>query len=109
MADFDYKRERQLYQPGWDWQVFLVDVGEIEIERPKKNQNATTLVSRNVTLLSRNCWSNLRPESSLLLHQLRKGKRTTSFRGAIATLRKRFGLCLNLIAGLLNYELAQAH
>ena len=28
---------RQLYQPGWEWKVMLVDVGEMEIERPKKN------------------------------------------------------------------------
>jgi len=28
--------QRQLYQPGWEWKVMVVDVGEIEIERPKK-------------------------------------------------------------------------
>lgn len=27
----------------------MVDVGEMEIERPKKNKNATTLVSKSVT------------------------------------------------------------
>uniref|UniRef100_A0ACD5GZV2 IS5 family transposase n=2 Tax=Desertifilum tharense IPPAS B-1220 TaxID=1781255 RepID=A0ACD5GZV2_9CYAN len=29
---------RQLYQPGWEWKVMVVDVGEVEIERPQKTQ-----------------------------------------------------------------------
>lgn len=47
---FRLPSQRQLYQPGWEWQVLVVDVGEMEIERPKKNRNATTVASRNVTL-----------------------------------------------------------
>lgn len=47
---FRLPSKRALYQPGWEWKVMVVDVGEIEIERPKKNKNATTLVSRNATL-----------------------------------------------------------
>lgn len=39
--------QRQLYQPGWEWKVMLVDAGEIEIERPKKNKNTTTVASKN--------------------------------------------------------------
>ena len=39
--------QRQLYQPGWEWKVFIVDAGEVEIERPKKNRNVTTVASRN--------------------------------------------------------------
>ncbi len=39
----------QLYQPGWEWKVLVVDVGEMEIERPKKNSSATIAVSKNVT------------------------------------------------------------
>jgi hypothetical protein len=27
-----------LYQPGWEWKVMVVDVGEMEIERPKKQK-----------------------------------------------------------------------
>lgn len=41
--------QRQLYQPGWEWKVMVVDVGEIEIERPKKTRNATTVASKSVT------------------------------------------------------------
>jgi hypothetical protein len=46
---FRLPSQRQLYQPGWEWKVMLVDVGEIEIERPKKNKNATTVASKNAT------------------------------------------------------------
>lgn len=35
--------QRQLYQPGWEWQVMVVDVAEMEIERPKKTK---TLLQR---------------------------------------------------------------
>ena len=41
--------KRQMYQPGWEWKVMMVDVSEIEIERPQKNRNVTTAASRNVT------------------------------------------------------------
>lgn len=44
---FRLPSQRQLYQPGWEWKVLLVDVGEVEIERPKKNRNATTVASRS--------------------------------------------------------------
>ena len=37
--------KRQMYQPGWEWKVMIVDVGEMEIERPKKNKNDITVVS----------------------------------------------------------------
>lgn len=47
---FRLPSQRQLYQPGWEWKVFVVDVGEMEIERPKKTKNATTVASRNATL-----------------------------------------------------------
>ncbi|MEP0745895.1 hypothetical protein NC994_25310 [Trichocoleus sp. AS-A1] len=40
---FRLPSQRQLYQPGWEWKVLVVDVGEIEIERPKKTRNATTV------------------------------------------------------------------
>lgn len=46
---FRLPSQRQLYQPGWEWSAMIVDVGEIEIERPKKNKNATTVVSKSVT------------------------------------------------------------
>jgi hypothetical protein len=46
---FRLPSQRQLYQPGWEWKVFVVDVGEMEIERPKKNKNATTVASKNAT------------------------------------------------------------
>lgn len=46
---FRLPSQRQLYQPGWQWNVFMVDVGEVEIERPKKNRNATTVASRSAT------------------------------------------------------------
>lgn len=37
--------KRVLYQPGWEWKVMVVDVGEMEIERPKKNKNDTIVAS----------------------------------------------------------------
>lgn len=36
-GQFRLPSQRQLYQPGWEWKVLVVDVGEIEIERPKKS------------------------------------------------------------------------
>ena len=45
---FRLPSQRQLYQPGWEWKVMLVDVWEMEIERPKKNRNATTVASKSV-------------------------------------------------------------
>lgn len=48
-GQFRLPSQRQLYQPGWEWKVMMVDVGEIEIERPKKNRNATTAANKNVT------------------------------------------------------------
>lgn len=47
---FRLPSQRQLYQPGWEWKVMVVDVGEIEIERPQKNRNPTTVASRSATL-----------------------------------------------------------
>lgn len=46
---FRLPSQRQLYQPGWEGKVLMVDVGEMEIERPKKNRNVTTVASRSVT------------------------------------------------------------
>jgi hypothetical protein len=46
---FRLPSKRQMYQPGWEWKVMVVDVGEMEIERPQKNRNVTTLASKNVT------------------------------------------------------------
>ena len=44
---FRLPSQRQLYQPGWEWKVFIVDAGEVEIERPKKNRNVTTVASKS--------------------------------------------------------------
>jgi hypothetical protein len=44
---FRLPSQRQLYQPGWEWNVMVVDVGEMEIERPKKNRNVTTAASKS--------------------------------------------------------------
>jgi len=41
--------QRQLYQPGWEWKVMVVDVGEMEIERPKKNRSTTIVASKSAT------------------------------------------------------------
>ncbi|MDG2616692.1 hypothetical protein P7L53_10590, partial [Thermoleptolyngbya sichuanensis XZ-Cy5] len=30
---FRLPSQRQWYQPGWEWKVFIVDAGEVEIER----------------------------------------------------------------------------
>lgn len=46
---FRLPSQRQLYQPGWEWKVMVVDVGEMEIERPQKNRSATTAVSSTAT------------------------------------------------------------
>lgn len=47
---FRLPSQRQLYQPGWERQVLVVDVGEMEIERPQKNRNATTVASTSTIL-----------------------------------------------------------
>jgi hypothetical protein len=44
---FRLPSQRQLYQPGWEWNVMMVDVGEIEIERPKKT---ATLLQRQTKM-----------------------------------------------------------
>ncbi|MBM0744631.1 hypothetical protein JOY44_23995 [Phormidium sp. CLA17] len=44
---FRLPSQRQLYQPGWEWKVMMVDVGEIEIERPKKTE---TLLQRQTKM-----------------------------------------------------------
>jgi hypothetical protein len=46
---FRLPSQRQLYQPGWEWKVMVVDVGEIEIERPQKNRSAITAASSAAT------------------------------------------------------------
>lgn len=46
---FRLPSQRQLYQPGWEWSVMAVDVGEMEIESPQKNRNTTTVASINAT------------------------------------------------------------
>ena len=46
---FHLPSQRQLYQPGWEGKMMMVDVGEIEIEHPKKTRNTTTVANRNVT------------------------------------------------------------
>jgi len=46
---FRLPSQRQLYQPGWEWKVMVVDVGEVEIERPQKNKDATTAASSAAT------------------------------------------------------------
>lgn len=48
-GQFRLPSQRQLYQPGWEGTVTVIDVGEMEIERPQKNKNATTAVNRSVT------------------------------------------------------------
>ena len=48
-SKFRLPSKRHLYQPGWEWKVIMVDVSEMEIERPKKNRNVTTVASKNVT------------------------------------------------------------
>ncbi len=46
---FRLPSQRQLYQPGWEWKVMVVDVGKVEIERPQKNRSATTVGNKSVT------------------------------------------------------------
>lgn len=46
---FRLPSKRQLYEPGWQWKVMMVDVSEMEIERPQKNRNVTTAASKNAT------------------------------------------------------------
>ena len=46
-GQFRLPSQRQLYKPGWEWKVLMVDVGEVEIESLKKNRSATTVASRS--------------------------------------------------------------
>lgn len=52
---FRLPSKRQMYQPGWEWKVMVVDVGEMEIERPQKNRNTITVASKSATRLRHNC------------------------------------------------------
>ena len=49
-GQFRLPSQRQLYQPEWQAKVMVIDVGEIEIERPKKNNVAITAASRSAIL-----------------------------------------------------------
>lgn len=46
---FRLPSQRQLFQSGWEWKVMVVDVGEMEIERPQKNRSATIVANRSAT------------------------------------------------------------
>lgn len=48
-SKFRLPSKRYLYQPAREWKVMMVDVSEMEIERPKKNRNVTTAASKNAT------------------------------------------------------------
>ncbi len=54
---FRLPSKRALYQPGWEWKVMVLDVGEMEIERPKKTKTIlqwqTTLPYNKGTDVSR--------------------------------------------------------
>lgn len=52
---FRLPSQRALYQAGWEWKVMVVDVGEMEIERPKKNKNTTILASKSATRWRHSC------------------------------------------------------
>lgn len=47
---FRLPSQRQLFQPGWEWKVMVVDVGQIKIERPQKNRNGTPAASTSAIL-----------------------------------------------------------
>lgn len=49
---FRLPSKRHLYQPGWEWKVLMVDVSEMEIERPQKNRNATIARQKREELFS---------------------------------------------------------
>lgn len=51
---FRLPSQRALYHSGWEWKVFVVDVGEMEIERPKKNKDTITVASKSVTRSNHN-------------------------------------------------------
>lgn len=42
---FRLPSKRHLYQPGYEWKVWVIDASEMEIERPQKNRNAITVAS----------------------------------------------------------------
>lgn len=177
---FRLPSKRQLYQPGGEWKVMVIDAGEIEIERPKKNRNSTTVASKSAfalkaqllvefetgqviatangsgkihdfNLLQRSrlpfvssqlcladrgyqgfakrhagaCTPTGKPRNKPLPkeekqhnralarlrvrveHTIRRFKIFRIFSGRYRNRRRRFGLRLSLIAGLLNHELAQ--
>ena len=52
---FRLPSRRQLYEQGCESQVMVIDAGEVEIERPKKSRNNTTVASRNATHSKHKC------------------------------------------------------
>ncbi|WP_206603024.1 transposase family protein [Leptolyngbya ohadii] len=57
---FRLPRQQQLYQPGWEWKVLLVDVGEVEIERPKKTETLLQWEAEMPHALRRSCsWTSI--------------------------------------------------
>lgn len=48
-AQFRLPGKRQLQQAESEWEVVVVDVTEVVIERPKKSNGATTVASTSVT------------------------------------------------------------
>ena len=51
---FRLPSQRALYQSGWEWKVFVVDVGEMEIERPKKTKDTITVANKSATRSNHN-------------------------------------------------------
>jgi len=43
---FSLPTHRQLYQPDWERKVMVVDVAEVEIERPQKTDPAVEITTR---------------------------------------------------------------
>ena len=46
-GEFRLPGKKQVYQNAYEWKVLVVDVAETPIERPKKNNDATTVARKS--------------------------------------------------------------
>ncbi|KYA49892.1 transposase [Streptococcus pneumoniae] len=83
----------------------MIDATEVKINRPKKKQLANASKLKPLTVEDKACNHALSKERSKVENIFAKVKTFKMFSTTYRNHRKRFGLRMNLIAGIINYEL----